>query len=87
MKTHKLKKCYSPKDYICNVNNEGKCELPTYCVYQDKVIKVLVYAITGSVHGSLIESNTKRNAINAFKKKYPNEPIWSIHIVTNPQNL
>ncbi len=26
--------CNSPEDYICNVNNDGICELPTYCVYK-----------------------------------------------------
>jgi len=30
--------CDSPKDYICNVNNDGICELPTACVYKQIVL-------------------------------------------------
>jgi len=26
--------CESPKDYICNVNDNGICGLPTSCVYK-----------------------------------------------------
>jgi hypothetical protein len=30
--------CNSPKDYVCNVNNDGVCELPTACVYKQTAI-------------------------------------------------
>jgi len=26
--------CAAPKDYICNVNDDGLCRLPTHCDYQ-----------------------------------------------------
>jgi len=26
--------CKSPKDYICNINDNGICGLPTSCVYK-----------------------------------------------------
>ena len=38
-KPHVIKSvCNSPKDYICNVNNDGICELPTACIYKQTVL-------------------------------------------------
>lgn len=33
-KDESVKVCAAPKDYVCNVNNDGVCELPTFCVYR-----------------------------------------------------
>jgi len=30
------KTCHAPEGYICNVNNDGVCELPTSCDYQNE---------------------------------------------------
>lgn len=38
------------------------------------------YCVTGVIHGSWVIANCAKKARKAFKNKYPNEKIISVHL-------
>lgn len=41
------------------------------------------FAVTGEVHGSIIECESKDQEKEIFTKHYPNEKIWIIKDISN----